>query len=274
MCDRRNGSWYAVVFSAVLALSASTTARASVCGNAIVEPGEQCDDGNTTDGDCCSSACQFDGSGSGCTDDGDACTTDLCDGGGVCEHVVVGSGGDPDGDGVCSSADNCPSTANADQTDLDGDGLGDACDPADAVIGVDGVQLKGSRGGSPPSGSAKAKGAFLTALSVNDLFDPLSGVTVRIEDALGHDLMHAFTSCESRPNRKIRCREGDERADFRFVGDTDAEVRWSMKFVHQPVTSPFQGPATVTITHGAAIDRVGSATRCRGDGVRLSCRST
>jgi len=34
---------------------------------------------------------------------------------------------DPDGDGVCGSADNCPATANASQTDSDGDGTGDAC---------------------------------------------------------------------------------------------------------------------------------------------------
>ncbi|MGH7786059.1 MAG: M64 family metallopeptidase [Candidatus Binatia bacterium] len=28
------------------------------CGNNLVDPGEQCDDGNTADGDCCSSTCQ------------------------------------------------------------------------------------------------------------------------------------------------------------------------------------------------------------------------
>jgi hypothetical protein len=37
--------------------------------------------------------------------------------------------GDADGDGVPNSIDNCPSTANANQSDVDGDGLGDACDP-------------------------------------------------------------------------------------------------------------------------------------------------
>jgi uncharacterized delta-60 repeat protein len=30
-----------------------------ICGNGILEPGEQCDDGNTADGDCCSSTCQL-----------------------------------------------------------------------------------------------------------------------------------------------------------------------------------------------------------------------
>jgi cysteine-rich repeat protein len=32
---------------------------APVCGNGVLEPGEACDDGNTFDGDCCSSACQL-----------------------------------------------------------------------------------------------------------------------------------------------------------------------------------------------------------------------
>ncbi len=35
---------------------------------------------------------------------------------------------DSDGDGICSSVDNCPFVANADQADTDGDGFGDVCD--------------------------------------------------------------------------------------------------------------------------------------------------
>jgi hypothetical protein len=38
------------------------------------------------------------------------------------------TGDDIDGDGIADSLDNCPCTANPDQTDSDGDGLGDACD--------------------------------------------------------------------------------------------------------------------------------------------------
>ena len=37
--------------------------------------------------------------------------------------------GDPDSDGIISSADNCPDIANPEQSDLDNDSIGDVCDP-------------------------------------------------------------------------------------------------------------------------------------------------
>jgi cysteine-rich repeat protein len=39
---------------------------AAACGNGTVEPGEQCDDGGTADGDCCSSTCQFESAATEC----------------------------------------------------------------------------------------------------------------------------------------------------------------------------------------------------------------
>lgn len=93
----------------------------SVCGNGISEPTEQCDDGNTVNGDCCSSVCQLVSSGTtcrgaagecdapeqctgtsgacppdqlrpagtACSPDADPCTTDACSGTSVaCTHVV------------------------------------------------------------------------------------------------------------------------------------------------------------------------------------------
>jgi cysteine-rich repeat protein len=241
------------------------------CGNGIREVGEQCDDGNTVDGDCCSSTCQLESVGAPCPDDGNPCTTDQCSAGGVCQHVDNGGGGDADGDGVCASDDNCPSASNADQADLDGDGLGDACDPADAVIGVAKLQLRKSGGGSTPSGLAKAKGELLTALA-GDVFDPLTGVTVRIEDALGLDLVHSFGACTQSSSAKVRCRDGDFRADFQSLAASPHTYRWTLRFGHQALALPFQGPVTVTITHGLGVDRVGSAGTCRASSSGLSCR--
>ena len=54
------------------------------CGDGTVGPGEECDDGNQANGDCCDATCQFESSGSGCSD-GNGCTTaDACDGAGLC----------------------------------------------------------------------------------------------------------------------------------------------------------------------------------------------
>src|SRR5262249_5298893 len=48
----------------------------SLCGNGVIDVGEQCDDGNTLDGDCCSAACRFE---TGSCNDGNACTAgDTC----------------------------------------------------------------------------------------------------------------------------------------------------------------------------------------------------
>jgi cysteine-rich repeat protein len=56
------------------------------CGNGTIEACEQCDDGNTASGDCCSPTCQFDIAGAACTDDGNQCTDDRCNGAGACLH--------------------------------------------------------------------------------------------------------------------------------------------------------------------------------------------
>ncbi len=71
---------------------ADSAALAYVCGNEVVEAGEQCDDGNTASGDCCSSTCTFEASGSACPDDGSVCSTDRCDGTGTCVHAPANSG--------------------------------------------------------------------------------------------------------------------------------------------------------------------------------------
>src|SRR5437899_3011895 len=54
----------------------------SDCGDGVVDSPEQCDTGsaNGTTGSCCTSTCTFKTNGTACTDDGNVCTTDLCNG--------------------------------------------------------------------------------------------------------------------------------------------------------------------------------------------------
>ncbi|HEY2773270.1 MAG TPA: DUF4215 domain-containing protein [Candidatus Binatia bacterium] len=68
------------------------------CGDGFVNPlaGEQCDDGNNENGDCCSSTCKFEAAGSSC-EDGYFCTiNDTCDGNGDCVTGVPNSCADTD----------------------------------------------------------------------------------------------------------------------------------------------------------------------------------
>src|SRR5262245_14108746 len=60
---------------------------ATKCGNGVIDPLENCEDGNHANGDCCSARCRVDPAGTAC-DDGNACTIgDVCDATGTCTHV-------------------------------------------------------------------------------------------------------------------------------------------------------------------------------------------
>lgn len=65
-------------------VDAFASVAAALCGNGTLDPGEQCDDGNTVDGDCCAADCTLEPAGSPCSD-GNVCTGgDACDGAGNC----------------------------------------------------------------------------------------------------------------------------------------------------------------------------------------------
>jgi len=97
------------------------------CGDGIFDAGgEECDDGNTADGDCCSSTCQAETTGTPCGDaTSNSCTApDTCNAVGVCQpnHVAAGSA--------------CGSAANTDCTNPDTcDGAG-ACQANDETAGT------------------------------------------------------------------------------------------------------------------------------------------
>lgn len=63
----------------------------ALCGNDLLDIGEQCDDGNTTDGDCCSMACAAETLGNPCGVDWGLCATNQCDGLGACGIATPGA---------------------------------------------------------------------------------------------------------------------------------------------------------------------------------------
>ena len=103
----------------------------SVCGNGVLDAGEDCDDGNTVDGDCCSSLCFFEVAGSLCSDDGNVCTDNLCDGAGACAAINNNA---PCDDGLfCNGPDACfGGTCNTHAGDpcAGGTECADSCDEA------------------------------------------------------------------------------------------------------------------------------------------------
>jgi cysteine-rich repeat protein len=78
-----------IVFPPTPSITVSVTARAPVCGDGFVEGSEECDDGNTDDGDCCSSGCLFDAAGTPCPDASVCTVDDTCDGAGTCAPASV-----------------------------------------------------------------------------------------------------------------------------------------------------------------------------------------
>ncbi len=62
---------------------------ATKCGNGVIDPLENCEDGNQADGDCCSARCRLDAAGTACTGDRNECTDDVCNATGTCTQVPV-----------------------------------------------------------------------------------------------------------------------------------------------------------------------------------------
>jgi cysteine-rich repeat protein len=83
----------------------------AVCGNGDVEIGEDCDDGGTANGDCCSASCAFEADGSSCAD-ATVCNGDeTCDGAGTCLAGAAPTcdDGDPCTQDSCDDVGGCQS---------------------------------------------------------------------------------------------------------------------------------------------------------------------
>lgn len=101
------------------------------CGNGVLNDGEQCDDANGVNGDCCSSACRYETAGTTC-EDSNACTTgDSCSSNGLCIGQLLDCSAlaDDCNLGICQGG-NCeavPFNDGVSCNDNDGCTLGDIC---------------------------------------------------------------------------------------------------------------------------------------------------
>ena len=116
------------------------------CGDGFAGGDEDCDDGNQVEGDCCSSACDFEAYGSACATDGIECTDDICNGAAACIHPpsspftscttdgIECTDDLCDGAGACAHAPSPPTTPCTPDANVCTD---DLCDGAGACGHVD-----------------------------------------------------------------------------------------------------------------------------------------
>jgi cysteine-rich repeat protein len=113
----------------------------SPCGNGVLNAGEQCDDSNVANGDCCSSTCQYEASGASCTSDGLPCSSDVCNGTGTCTHNASPSGTPCRASaGICDVAETCDGASTSCPTDAFASSgecrpAADVCDAAESCDG-------------------------------------------------------------------------------------------------------------------------------------------
>ena len=130
-------------------VSAISCSVASVCGDGVLDAGEQCDDGGTAAGDCCSATCQFESAITSCRAAAGACDlAETCDGtSAICPSDEKLTSVCRTAAGECDVAESC-------------DGITDTCpsDQFDPALCDDGVYCNGDETcnaglcetGSPP----------------------------------------------------------------------------------------------------------------------------
>jgi cysteine-rich repeat protein len=160
------------------------------CGNGTLDDGEECDDSNRLEGDCCSASCTSDGLGASCNGDSNPCTVDQCDAAGTCTVS-------PSAAGTACPADTSPCTADL----CDGAG---ACThgPQPSCRAPDRPSSLQARGGTRPRLRYQWTDASGTT-SAADFGNPTADTFLRLcvfsNDTLALDALIAPAACGTTP---------------------------------------------------------------------------
>jgi len=189
-----------------------------VCGNGVVEAGEECDHALSNGPTCCTTAC-----------------------------TLV----DPDGDDVCDLVDNCPRVTNFGQADQDNDHFGDACDTSTIGVSsgdflIDTTLVKVT---VPPALADPARRLVFrstyngvptvpTTLQVRDIADMIIDLAS----------LPAWTNkvCQSTPTR-ITCTAPDRTLRLKLTSGPLGTVRVKIVVKNPPLQRPFVGPLFISL---------------------------
>ncbi len=158
------------------------TSAFAACGDGVVDSGEQCDGG-----ECCMASCVFVEFGTACTDDGEFCTRDICDGAGSCVHdgtpldsclaapkgkLVITNDADDAKDKLLLQMQNAPGISPADLGDPTTTDTYHAC-----IFGPDGLLMQAEVG---PGGTCAGKPCWAettTGFTYKDKSGARDGIT-------------------------------------------------------------------------------------------------
>ncbi|MFP6607040.1 MAG: hypothetical protein VCC19_10730, partial [Myxococcota bacterium] len=127
----------------------------SVCGNGMVEAGEQCDDGGTQASDCCSPTCQFESAATQCRSSVGSCdVAEFCDGSSsACPADLFDPGLCDDGS-FCTVGRACVAGTCTSGSPRDCSAAGDQCNSGTCNEGIDACEPQPANEGGACSDSS------------------------------------------------------------------------------------------------------------------------